>query len=83
MINFSSNTTLTIGHYVFEASFWLRDWQVHVDIIKGAYRAPRGLGAINILHLGPFCLAITNLKKLKALYESRPERISLDELLDL
>ena len=78
MINFSINTTLTIKHYVFEASFFLRDWQVQVNILKGIYWAPRGLGAISVLHLGPFCLAITNLKKLKKLYESKTDKISLD-----
>jgi hypothetical protein len=73
MINCSIDCSLTFKHYVFEANFWLKDWQF----------AANTYGDIRILHLGPFCLAITNLKKLKASYESKPERISLDELLDL
>lgn len=75
MINCSIDTSLTLGRYVFEASFWLKDWQFSANAYSSS--------AIHILHLGPFCLAITNLKKLKELYESKPERISLDELLDL
>jgi hypothetical protein len=73
MINCSIDCSLTIKHYVFEISFWLRDWQFSANAYTAVY----------ILHLGPFCLAITNLKKLRAIYESKPERISLDELLDL
>jgi hypothetical protein len=75
MINCSIDCSLTFKHYVFEASFWLKDWQLAAKAYESS--------AICILHLGPFCLAITNLKKLKASYESKPERISLDELLDL
>jgi hypothetical protein len=75
MLNCSIYCSLRVGRYVFEASFWLRDWQLAAKAYESS--------AIRILHLGPFCLAITNLKKLKELHESKPERISLDELLDL
>jgi len=75
MINCSIDCSLTIRHYVFEASFWLKDWRLAAKAYESS--------AMRILHLGPFCLSITNLKKLKELYESKPERISLDELLDL
>ncbi len=73
MINCSIDCSLTIKHYIFEVSFWLKDWQF----------SAKDYSAVYILHLGPFCLAITNLKKLRAIYESEPQRISLDELLDL
>jgi hypothetical protein len=72
MINCSIDCSLTFKHYVFEASFWLKDWQLS--------NAVRVNGAIRILHVGPFCLCITNLK---TLHESQFDRISLDELLDL
>ena len=75
MINCSIDTSLRVGRYVFEASFWLKDWRLAAKVYNGR--------AMRILHLGPFCLSITNLKRLKELYESKPERISLDELLDL
>ena len=74
-VNCSIDCSLTLGRYVFELSFWLKDWQLAAEVYNSS--------AVRILHLGPFCLAITNLKKLKELYESKPERISLDELLDL
>jgi hypothetical protein len=74
-INCSIDTSLTLGHYVFEASFWLKDWQLTAETYTSS--------AVRMLHLGPFCFCITDLKKLRAIYESKPQRISLDELLDL
>lgn len=72
-VNCSIDTSLRVGRYVFEASFWLKDWQF----------AANGYTAVYILHLGPFCLAITDLKKLKAIYESKPQPVALDDLVDL
>ena len=74
-VNCSIDTSLTIGRYVFEASFWLRDWQFS--------KVVRVNGAIRVLHVGPLCFCVTDMKKLMDGCESKPERISLDELLDL
>lgn len=74
-VNCSIDTSLTIGHYVVEASFWLRDWQFTAETYTSS--------AIRLLHLGPFCLCITNLKKLKEVYDSRPQPIPFDDLCDL
>jgi hypothetical protein len=75
MINCSIDTSLTLGRYVFEASFWLKDWQLAAETHSNS--------AIKVLHIGPFCLCITNLKKLRELYNSKPEPISFDELVDM
>jgi len=74
-VSFSIDTSLTIGHYVFEASFWLRDWKLSAETYMSS--------AIKVLQLGPFVFSLTNLKKMKELHESNPEPISFDELVDL
>lgn len=75
MINCSIDCSLRVGRYTFEASFWLRDWA----LAARAYN----YSAIRMVHIGPVCFAITNLKKLKECYETKPDSVSLDELLDL
>ena len=75
MINCSIDTSLTIGRYVFEASLWLKDWRLAAKVYNGR--------AMRILHLGPFCFSITNLKRLKELYENKPQPASLDDLADM
>jgi hypothetical protein len=74
-VNLSIDTTLTLGHYVFEVGFWLKDWQFS--------KAVRVNGAIRVLHVGPLCFCVTDMKKLMDGCKSEPQRISLDELLDL
>lgn len=75
MINCSIDTSLTIGHYIFEASFWLKDWKLSAETHMGS--------TIKVLQLGPFVFSLTNLKKMKELHESNPEPMSFDELVDL
>lgn len=75
MINCSIDTSLRVGRYVFEASFWLKDWQLAAK----AYNC----SAIYTVHIGPLCFAVTNLKRLKELYKSKPQPASLDDLADL
>jgi hypothetical protein len=75
MINAHIDCSLTFSHYIFEASFWLKDWRLAANTYSSS--------AIRVLHIGPFCLCITNLRKLKELYDSRPEPISFDELVDM
>ena len=74
-VNCSIDTSLTIGHYVLEASFWLKDWKLSAETHMGS--------TIKVLQLGPFVFSLTNLKKMKELYESKAEPISFDELVDL
>jgi hypothetical protein len=71
-VNCSIDTSLTLGHYVFEASFWLRDWRLAAESHLG--------DAFRVLQIGPFAFSVMNLKRL---YDNKPQRISLDELLDL
>jgi hypothetical protein len=74
-VNCSIDCSLTLGNYVFEASFWLKDWRLTAETYTSS--------PVRMLHLGPFCLCITNLKKLKEIYDSRPQPISFDDLCDL
>ena len=74
-VNCSIDTSLTIGHYVLEASFWLKDWKLSTETHMSS--------AIKVLQLGPLVFSLTNLKKMKELYESKAEPISFDELVDL
>lgn len=75
MINCSIDCSLTLGRYVFDASFWLKDWQFVAETHSGS--------AIKVLQVGPFCFSITNLKRLKELYENKPQPASLDDLADM
>ena len=74
MINCSIDCSLTIGHHVFEASFWLRDWAIFAETHMG--------NAVKVLQLGPFVFSLTNLKKMRELYESKAEPMSFDELME-
>jgi hypothetical protein len=75
-VNLSIDTSLTIGHYVIEASFWLRDWRLTAETHSSS--------AIKVLQIGPLCLCITNMKKLKELYLSgEADVVSLDDLADM
>jgi hypothetical protein len=74
-VNCNIDISLTIGHYVFEASFWLRDWAIFTETHMSS--------AVKVLQVGPFVFSLTNLKKMKELHESNPEPISFDELVDL
>jgi hypothetical protein len=62
MLNCSIDCSLRVGRYVFEASFWLRDWQLAAETHSS--------GAIRVLQIGPICMSVTNMKKLKELYVS-------------
>jgi len=75
MINCSIDTSLTIGHYVLEASFWLKDWAISAETSMGS--------TVKVLQLGPFVFSLTNLKKMKELYESKAELMSVDELIEV
>lgn len=75
-VNCSIDTSLTLGRYVFEASFWLRDWRLTAETHSSS--------AIKVLQIGPLCLCITNMKKLKELYLSgEADVVSLDDLADM
>jgi hypothetical protein len=74
-VNCSIDCSLRVGQYVFEASFWLKDWQLAAK----AYNC----SAIHMVHIGPLCFAVTNLKRLKELYGSKPQPASLDDLADM
>lgn len=76
MINCSIDISLTIGRYIFEASFWLKDWRLAAETHSSS--------AIKVLQIGPLCLCITNMKKLKELYLSgEADVVSLDDLADM
>ena len=75
MINCSIDTSLTIGHYVLEASFWLKDWRLSAETQMRS--------TIKVLQLGPFVFSLTNLKKMEELYESKAELMSVDELMEV
>lgn len=75
MINCSIDCSLTIKHYVFEISFWLRDWKILAQ--------SHSCSAIKVLQIGPLCFCVTDLKKLKDAYDSKPQPISLDDLVDM
>jgi hypothetical protein len=62
MINAHIDCNLTLGRYVFEASFWLRDWRLAAETHSN--------GAIKVLQIGPICMSLTNMKKLRELYIS-------------
>ena len=74
-VNCSIDTSLTIGHYILEASFWLKDWKLSTETHMSS--------AIKVLQVGPFVFSLTNLKKMKALYESQVEFVPFDELTEL
>ncbi len=75
-VNLSIDTSLTIGHYVFEASFWLKDWQLTVETYTSS--------AIKVLQIGPLCFCITDMKRLKELYLSgEAEIVTPEDLADL
>lgn len=74
-VNCSIDTSLTIGHYVFEASFWLKDWKLSAETHMSS--------AIKVLQVGPFVFSLTNLKKMNELYENQVEPVSFDELMEL
>jgi hypothetical protein len=74
-VNCSIDTSLTIGHYVFEASFWLKDWKLSAETHMSS--------SIKVLQIGPFVFSLTNLKKMKELYENQVEPVSFDELMEL
>lgn len=61
MINFSLDTSLRLGRFVFELSFWLRDWGLEKNQLLG--------GSIHTLHVGPFFFAFTDLKRIKQFHE--------------
>jgi len=74
-VNFSIECRLTIGHYDFEASFWLKDWRLAVETHSNS--------AIKVLQIGPLCFCVTNMKKLKEAYLSgEADVVSLDDLID-
>jgi hypothetical protein len=76
MINCSIDISLTLGRYVIEASFWLKDWRLAVET--------HSCSAIKVLHIGPLCLSLTNMKKLKELYlSSNTEIVTSEELIDM
>jgi hypothetical protein len=75
-VNCSIDTSLTLGRYVFEASFWLRDWRLTAETHSSS--------AIKVLQIGPLCLCITNMKKLKELYLSgEAELVTSEDLIDM
>jgi hypothetical protein len=75
-VNCSIDTSLTLGLYVFEASFWLRDWRLTAETHSSS--------AIKVLQIGPLCLCITNMKKLKELYLSgEAELVTSEDLIDM
>jgi hypothetical protein len=74
MINCSIYCSLTIGQYVFEASFWLRDWAIFAETHMGS--------AVKVLQVGPFVFSSTNLKRLKELHQGKAEPMSFDELIE-
>ena len=74
-LNCSIDCSLTLGRYVFEASFWLRDWKILAQ--------SHSCSAIKVLQIGPLCFCVTDLKKLKDAYDSKPQPISLDDLVDM
>ena len=75
MINCSIDISLTIGRYVLETSFWLKDWRLAAE--------SHSCSAIKVLQIGPLCFCITDLKKLKDAYDSKPQPVSLDDLVDV
>jgi hypothetical protein len=75
MINCSIDCSLTIRHYVFEVSFWLKDWRLAAETHSG--------NAFRVLQIGPLAFSVMNLKRLKELYGSKPQPVSLDDLADL
>lgn len=75
-VNCSIDISLTLGHYVLEASFWLKDWRLAAETHSSS--------AIKVLQIGPLCFCITNMKKLKELYLSgEADVVSLDDLADM
>lgn len=74
-VNCSIDTSLTIGDYIFEASFRLKDWKLFAETHMGS--------TIKVLQVGPFVFSLTNLKKMKELYENQVEPVSFDELMEL
>lgn len=75
MINAHIDCNLTLGHYIFEASIWLKDWRLAAETHSSS--------AIKVLHVGPLCLCVTNMKKLKELYLSGEAKVvTLDDLID-
>ena len=74
-VNCSIDCSLTFGNYVFEASFWLKDWRLAVETHSNS--------AIKVLQIGPLCFCVTNMKKLKEAYLSgEADTVSLDDLVD-
>jgi len=73
-VNFSIECRLTIGHYDFEASFWLKDWRLAAETHSG--------NAFRVLQIGPLAFSVMNLKRLMELYGSKPQPASLDDLVD-
>ena len=71
MINCSIECSLTIGHYDFEASFWLKDWRLAAETHSSS--------AIKVLQIGPLCFCITDVKRLKELYLSGEAEIVTPE----
>ena len=69
-VNLSIDTSLTIGHYVFEASFKLKNWQLNTENYLN--------GAIVMLHIGPIFLCFTDLQKIKKAYSNKTKSNSLD-----
>jgi hypothetical protein len=76
MINCSIDISLTVRHYVFEASFWLKDWRLAAET--------HSCSAIKVLQIGPLCLSITDMKRLKELYISgEAEIVTPEDLAEL
>ena len=75
-LNCSIDCSLTIGHYVFEASFWLKDWRLSAETHSSS--------AIKVLQIGPLCFCITDMKRLKELYLSgEAELVTSEDLIDM
>jgi hypothetical protein len=76
MINCSIDISLTVRHYVFEASFWLKDWRLAAET--------HSCSAIKVLQIGPLCLSITDMKRQKELYISgEAEIVTPEDLAEL
>jgi hypothetical protein len=76
MINAHIDCNLTLGRYVFEASFWLKDWRLSAETHSSS--------AIKVLQIGPLCFCITDMKRLKELYLSgEAEIVTPEDLADL
>ena len=75
-LNCSIDCSLTIGHYVFEASFWLKDWRLSAETHSSS--------AIKVLQIGLLCFWITDMKRLKELYLSgEAELVTSEDLIDM